>query len=102
MRIFEFHWKSVDDKEWIYAPNIIHAIKHLCDLNAETFEEHFPEEDDDVEITEIPKEKWSGMKVQNTEYDENDPEDWEEMTFEEFVKDLPDGFTDYIAGTMHV
>lgn len=55
--------------------------------------------EDEDEIIEVPKEQWSKMTVINTEYDESDPNDFEAMTFEEWMKQNPS--SNIIAGTMY-
>ena len=55
--------------------------------------------EDEDEIIEVSKEEWSKMIVRNTEYDETDPDDFEENTFEEWMKQNPS--SDIIAGTMY-
>jgi hypothetical protein len=95
MKIFELRWNSQDEKEWIAANTNIEALKFYC---SETSTDLHELEDED-EIVELPREKWAEMNVRNTDYDETDPDDWEEKTFEEFMKDITR--PDIIAGTMY-
>jgi len=95
MKIFEFQWID-DEKEWIAANTIIEAIQTYCLITGIDLIELDAEGD----IIELPKEKWSEMKVINTEYDpEEDPDDWEEKTYEEWMKEHTK--PDIIAGTMY-
>jgi hypothetical protein len=55
--------------------------------------------DDLDEIEEVPKEKWSEMIIRNSDYNSNDPQDWETKTFEEYMKEQTK--PDIIAGTMY-
>ena len=80
-RIFEF--EIAGEREWMAAKTIIQAVKFyhtMVDVS---------ELDDDDEVTELPREKWSEMKVKNCDYDTAHPDadDWQEKTFEDFVKD---------------
>ena len=38
-----------------------------------------------TDIIELPEEKWNEFYVLNTEYDENDKDDWERMTFRQWM-----------------
>lgn len=78
MKIFEIVYKD-DEKQWVVANTNIEALQEVLST-----------EDSDInlmsEINELPEEKWDEMTVTNSEYDENDSEDWESMTFREFLK----------------
>lgn len=96
IKIFEIHHKSVDEKEWVAAESIIGAIICLCTETATEIHDLEP----DAEIIELPREKWSEYKVKNTEWSEGEPDEWKEMTFEEWLKEN-NNKPCYIAGTMH-
>jgi hypothetical protein len=95
MKIYELRWTSQNEKEWVSGRTVIEALKtyfaitdtSIIDLDCED------------EIVEIPKEEWSKMTIRNTEYNEKDLDDFEEMTFEEWMKQNPK--SDIIAGTMY-
>lgn len=78
MKIFEIVYKD-DEKQWVVANTNIEALQEVLST-----------EDSDInlmsEVNELPEEKWDEMTVTNSEYDENDSEDWESMTFREFLK----------------
>ena len=95
LKIFEIRHNKLDEKEWVAAETVIHALQFYCSLTSMDLVE-FDKEDD---IVEVPEEKWDEYKITNTEYDENDPDDWKEMTFREFIKDSTT--PEIIAGTMY-
>lgn len=95
LKIFELRWTSQGEKEWVCARTNIEALKFYLNFT----DMGIGELDDADEIIEIPKEKWTEYKVGNSEYDEKDPTDWQEKTFEEFMKDQT--APDIIAGTMY-
>ena len=95
MKIYELRRTSQDQKEWVSGRTVIEALKTYF----ATTDTSIIDLDYEDEIIEVPKEKWSKMTVRNTEYDENDPDDFEEMTFEEWMKQNPS--SDIIAGTMY-
>jgi len=95
LKIFELRWTSQDEKEWISGNTIIEALKTYLSVTGTDIVD-LEDEDD---IVELPKEEWSKMTVRNIEYDENDPDYFEEMTFEQWMKENPK--SDIIAGTMY-
>ena len=95
MKIFELKWTSQDEKEWVSGRTIIEALKTYLSVTSTDIVDL----EDEDEITEVPKVEWSKMTVRNTEYDENDPDDFEEMTFEQWMKE--NTTSDIIAGTMY-
>ena len=95
MKIFELRWTSQDEKEWVSGRTIIEALKTYLSVTGTDIVDL----EDEDEIIEVPKEEWSKMTVRNTDYDETDPDDFEEMTFEEWMKQNPS--SDIIAGTMY-
>ena len=80
MKIFEIIYQD-DEKQWVAALTNIEAVQEILRT-----------EDGDIdlmkEIRELSEDKWDEMHVVNTDYDENDSEDWESMTFREFIKDV--------------
>lgn len=96
IKIFEINHTSIGEKEWVAAFSVVGAIKCLCEETAIELSDL----EDDVEITEMPREKWHTSKVTNTEYSEDEPTEWKEMTFTEWVEENKNKPC-YIAGTMH-
>ena len=95
LKVFELRWNKTNEREWMCALTNIDAIKTYCSI---TSTDLFDMDDVD-EIVEVPKEKWSEHTITNTEYDKNDPEDWESQTFEEYMRTATSA--DIIAGTMY-
>ena len=83
LKIFEIRWTKQGEKDWVCANTNIHAL--MCYLNNNSMSLNDLDEAD--EIVEIPKEKWAELFIVNTEYDENDPEDWERQSFEDYMKE---------------
>lgn len=75
MNIYEL--ESGGEKEWILANTTIEALKVWNDTTGLDLIDL----DSDDEINEVPKEKWSELKITFP-----DDEDEEDQTFEEFVK----------------
>lgn len=94
MKIYELRWSS-SEKEWISGRTIIEALKTYLSITGTDIIDF----DNEDEIVEVPREEWSKMTVRNNEYDENDTDDFKEMTFEEWMKQNP--VSDIIAGTMY-
>lgn len=92
MKVFEIKWND-GEKEWISAESFIGAIKFYCSETSFDVSDF----DDEDEIREVPKEEWDKMKITNTEYDPNDPDDQETYTVEELLSDGPG----LLAGTMY-
>ncbi len=94
MKIFELRTNK-GEREWISGNTIIEALKtyfsttgmDINDLN------------DDDDIVEIPKEKWSEIIIINDEYDKTDPDDFKEITLEQWIKENPT--SEIIAGNMY-
>lgn len=82
LKVFEIRWTSQGEKEWVAAHTNIEALIYYCDLTSMSISD-FDEED---EIVEVPESQWAEMKIKNTEYDYEDPEDWEEMTISEWIE----------------
>lgn len=95
LKIFELRWNSQDEKEWVAAHTNIEALKYYC---FETMTDLAEMEDED-EIIEIPESEWEKFTVRNNDYDKTDPEDRQEETFAEFMKDIT--APTIIAGTMY-
>lgn len=95
LKIFELRWNNIGEKEWMAARTNIEALK--CYFNITSTD--MSDLDDADEIVEVPKEKWPEMIVRNSDYNSNDPEDWQTKTFEEYMKEQIK--PDIIAGTMY-
>lgn len=95
LKIFELKWNNRGDREGVCAYTNIHALKEYCSITSTDLIDM----DDVDEIVEISKEKWSEYNITNSEYDENDPDDWKSRTFEEYMKTATG--PDIIAGTMY-
>jgi hypothetical protein len=79
MKLFEI--KNAGETYIVAAKTMIQALKHFCseELSIDNL-------DDDSEIRDIPNDEWSKIKIRNTEYDPNDPDDMQEtFTLEELV-----------------
>lgn len=89
LKVFELRWTKQGEREWVCASTNIEALMHYLNTCGMTLNDL----DEEDEIVEVPKEKWSELYIQNMDFDElNDPEDWKQMSFEEYMKDktLPD------------
>jgi len=95
MKIFELNCSAQDEKEWIAANTNIEALKTYLSITGTDIIDL----DDSDEITEVPEEKWEEMTVRNNDYDKNDPNDWQEKTFAQWMKENKS--PDIIAGTMY-
>lgn len=95
MKIYELQWNEQDEKEWIAANTVIEALIFYSELTGTSLID-WDEVDD---IIEVPEEKWEELTVRNTDYDVNDPNDWESKSFKEFMKDCTK--PEIIAGTMY-
>lgn len=86
LKIFEL--KCGGERIWVSGYTNIHALKVICSHESSDISDY--EESD--EIIEVPKDKWPEMTIRNSDYNSNDPEDWETKTFEEYMKDqkIPD------------
>lgn len=93
MKIFELDWSG--EKEWVAANTNIEALKTHSAITGTDLVDY----DDEDSIVEVPEEKWPEMRVINNEYDENDPDDWKEKTFEQWMKEHTK--PDIIAGTLY-
>jgi len=80
LRIFELRYAD-NERDWISANTVIEAIQFNCEINGDGIFDLDSEDD----IIELPEEKWDEMNVLNTEYDETDPDDWEKMTFRQWM-----------------
>ena len=95
MNIYELQW-STGEFEWVAAHTTIEALKVYYELTGVDLYDLQPED----EIVLVPVEKWPELRLINTEYNEDDPNDWETKTFTEVMKDLSG--PDIIAGTMYL
>jgi len=93
LNIYELQF-SDDEKVWIAAYTAIQALKfHESETDTGLIELNY---EDDIII--LPEEKWGEYYVTNPDYDENNPNDWKQITFKEAMKDI--NAPDWIAGTM--
>lgn len=82
LKIFELHLIDVDEKEWIAAETIIHALQtYESTTDVGLFELSSKDE-----IRELPVEEWPKHHVTNSDYDPDDPNDWKSMSFDEYMK----------------
>ena len=71
------------EKEWICADTAIEALKFYCSLTDISISEF--ENDDD--IVEVPKEKWSEMTIVDTEGEYDEETGWPvNKTFSEYME----------------
>jgi hypothetical protein len=95
LKVFELRWTEQGEKEWVCAYTNLHAIQTYLWVTSTNVMDF----DTSDEIVEVPKERWSEMRIKNIEYDPSDPEDKEFETFEEYMKTK--ATPDIIAGTMY-
>lgn len=79
MKIFEIIYND-DEKQFVAANTNIEALKEV--LETEDADIHLM-----AEIKELPEYRWDDLLVNNLDYDETDPDDWDSMTFREFLND---------------
>ena len=79
MKIFEIIYKD-GEIQWVAANTNIEALQEVLST-----------EDTDIDlmeqVKELPKGKWDNLTVKNQEYDTTDSDDWESMTFRDFMKE---------------
>lgn len=71
------------ERELVSGKTVIEALKtylYVTDI-------YLFEMDDNTEVIEIPKEKWPEINLINTEYNPNDPDDKENFTLEEYMRE---------------
>ena len=88
MKVFEIQWTNQQEKEWVAADSIIHAIKTYLSVTSMDITDF----EDNDEIIEIPKEKWG-------EYFVTDEGGLPAKSFEQWMKEHTE--PDLIAGTMY-
>lgn len=94
-KIFQITF-GTGEKEWVASPTLIVALQVYCrhiSFDLENFEEG-----DSIE--ELPDEKWATHKVVNTEYNPDDSDDVEEITFIQWMAE--NKTPDYICGTPYL
>jgi len=90
--------KSQGETEYVSGRTVIEALQtYLTNGDLSIHEDLEPE----TEMAEVPKEKWPDITITNTEFDENDPEDFESMTMEQWMNDNPNT-SDIICGTPYL
>lgn len=87
LRVFELRWTG-QEKDWVCAHTNIEALKTYLNITGTDISDLEYED----EIVELPKEKWPGMTIRNS--DKGDIK-----TFEEYMKTATT--PDIIAGTMY-
>jgi len=94
MKIFEI---SSDDGQldYVAANTIVQCLKIYCSMTMIELNDL----DDDVEIKELPEEKWAEKNVINPDYDPEDLDDWKTMTFKQWMSEATS--PDIIAGTCY-
>lgn len=95
LKIYELKWVSQGEREWVCAYSNIHAIKLYCGETSTSLEDMHELD----EVNELPRQKWSEYFIKNTEYDRTDPEDWEQKSFSEYMKNQT--HPDIIATTIY-
>jgi hypothetical protein len=95
LKIFELRWTMQDEREWVCAYSNVHALMLYCNETSTSLQD-LHELD---EINEVPKSLWDERFIINTEYDANDPEDWEKKSFTEYMKEQMQ--PDLIATSMY-
>lgn len=95
LKVFELKWNSQGEKEWVCAYTNIEALVTYFNITGASFVDLSGED----EIIEVPKDKWSEYFIVNSEWDENDPEDWEKKSFADYMKDQTT--PDVIASTIY-
>lgn len=96
MKIFELQHED-GEKEWIAANTVIKALE--CYFKTTSME--FWDLHDEADIVEVPEEKWSEMYIKNIDYDPQDPEDWQERTFKDWMDNNKNYGPDILCGTMY-
>lgn len=81
MKIFEIIYNDAE-KQWVAANTNIDALLEVLSIESTDL-------DLMQEINELPEDKWDEYTVTNNEYDETDAEDWQSMTFREFMSQSP-------------
>lgn len=98
MKIFEFQWNRINEKEWVAADTIVEALK----VYLSTTSSDILDWDIEDEIIELPESEWEKMTFNNTNFDEDEPEDddnFREMTFKRWMETHKAPCL--IAGTMY-
>jgi hypothetical protein len=87
LKVFELIWAR-QEKEWVCAHTNIEALKTYLNITGTDMSDLEYED----EIVEVPKEKWPGMTIRNSNKGDI-------QTFEEYMKAATG--PDIIAGTMY-
>lgn len=95
LKVFELRWVKQGEKEWMCAHTNIEALRTYFNIT----DTDITDLDYEDEVIEVPKEKWAEIIINNSEYDESDPDDWAQKTVEEYMKTATS--PDIIAGTMY-
>jgi hypothetical protein len=93
-KIFELSING--EKEWVSGTTVIQAIRTYLQVTGMDLLVDF---DGDEDIVEVPKEKWSELKVRyDDEFEDDEETEPLTITFQEWMdtREQPD----YIAGTM--
>lgn len=93
MKVFELQHPE-NEKTWIAGKNVIDAIKeYLFESSVDI------SEIEDCDIVEVQESEWDKITVVNNDYDENDPNDFREITVKDFMKYCDTALI--ICGTMY-
>lgn len=93
MKIFEIIYND-GEKQWVAANTVIEALREV--LSIESTDIDLMED-----VVELPQDKWDESTVTNSEYDENDKDDWQVLTFREFMQKEVASNPQIIAATFY-
>ncbi len=89
MKIFEFQWNRIEEKEWVAANSLVAAIREYCSTTGCDWTDW----EDNDDIVEVPESEWDKCLL-------HDPDNVDDqMTFTQWVKENPHG--GMICGTMY-
>lgn len=92
-KIFEIIYND-GEKQWVAANTAIQALNQV--LSIESTDIDLMED-----IIELPQDKWDSMSVTNSEYDETDKDDWQQLTFMEFMNREASKYPQIISATFY-
>ncbi len=93
MKIFEIIYND-GEKQWVAANTVIEALREV--LSIESTDIDLMED-----VVELPEDKWDESTVTNSEYDENDKDDWQVLTFRDFMQKEVTSHPQIIAATFY-
>ena len=92
-KIFQIIYND-GEKQWVAANTVIEALREV--LSIESTDIDLMED-----VVELPHDKWDESTVTNNEYDETDPDDWQQLTFREFMQKEVANTPQIIAATFY-